>query len=42
MRTVWIASGDRPNSTGKWECPKKQSGKAVWRNTLSASISPKM
>ena len=39
---VWIASGERPNTTGKWEWPKKHSGKSVWRKTLRASISPKM
>ena len=37
-----MASGERPKITGKCECPKKQSGKLVWRKTFRASISPKM
>ena len=37
-----MASGERPKTTGKCECPKKQSGNAVCRNTFRASISPKM
>src|SRR5258706_16283 len=42
VRTVWIASGERPKTTGKWEWPKKQTGNVVCRNTFRASISPKM
>src|SRR4030095_1591322 len=37
-----MASVESAKMTGKCECPKKQSGKSVWRKTFNASSSPKM